>query len=189
MTGKYTDKDFNNYDDIGIDAEADHETLNRNELMKLTGKELAKMAQPYSTLRMSSLERLSKAKLCDIILNKTDKKKDEEDKPHARVARSSSDTEQFIDTALTVLDMLKQNRDKEPLNATAKEIFRKQAIVYADEKIQNGEMSADKANNALFYLSAGVILYDGIIGISNTPTLLSKMKKKFFGAKKADDPK
>lgn len=189
MTGKGMDMGTGNGWDSGLDAEMQHEALNRNELMKLTGKELAKMAQPYSTLKLSSLERLSKAKLCDIILNKTYKIKDDEEKPHARDARSSSDTEQFIDTALTVLDMLKQNRDKEPLNATAKEIFRKQAVVYADEKIQNGEMNADKANNALFYLSAGVILYDGIIGISNTPTLLAKLKKKFFGAKKADDPK
>lgn len=170
----------NEFDD-GLDIGEDTEVLNRNELMKLTGKELARMAQPYSTYKLISLERMSKAKLCDIIINKGDKKKQEDDeKPNARAARSSSDTEQFIDTALTMLDVLKQQRDHEPINATAKEIFKKQAIVYADEKIKNNELNVDKANTALFALAGAAILYDGIIGFKNTPTLFNKIKNKFF---------
>ena len=186
-------KEFNDGLDMGAELEQETEVLNRNELMKLTGKELAKMAQPYSTLRLVSLERMSKAKLCDIILNKTDKKKEDDEKPNARAARSTSETEQFIDTALTMLDMLKRNRDHEPLNPVAKDIFKKQAVVYADEKIKNNELDVDKANTALFTLAGAAILYDGIIGFKNTPTLLNKIKNKFFNkGKKAsseDDTK
>ena len=187
-------KEFNDGLDMGEELEQETEVLNRNELMKLPGKELAKMAQPYSTYKLISLERMSKAKLCDIILNKGDKKKaDDEEKPHARSARSASETEQFIDTALVMLDMLKRNRDNEPLNPTAKDIFKKQAVVYADEKIKNNELNVDKANTALFALAGAAILYDGIIGFKNTPTLFNKIKNKFFNkGKKAsseDDTK
>lgn len=178
-----------NYMDMGQETEENSSALNRNEMMKLTGKQLAKMAQPYSTLQLTSLERMSKAKLCDIILNKTDKKKDDEEKPHARTARSESQTEQFINTALMLLDSFKTNRDGEPLNATAKEVFKKQAIVYADEKVQAGEMNLDKSNNTLLYLSAGALLFDGLVGFKNSPALLAKIKNKFFKKKKADDTK
>jgi len=186
-------KEFNDGLDMGAELEQKTEVLNRNELMKLTCKELAKMAQPYSTYKLISLERMSKAKLCDIILNKTDKKKDDEDKTHSRAARTSSETEQFIDTALVMLDMLKRNRDNEPLNPTAKDIFKKQAVVYADEKIKNNELNVDKANTALFALAGVAILYDGIVGFKNTPTLLNKIKNKFFNkgkkATREDDTK
>jgi len=176
--------DMNNDMDMGEDME--HETLNRNELMELTGKQLAKMAQPYSTLQLNSLERMAKAKLCDIILNKTDKKKDD-DKPHARTARTESQSEQFISTALLMLDGFKTNRDGEPLNATAKEIFKKQAIVYADEKVNSGEMDINKSSNALLFLSAGVLIFDGLIGFKNAPSLFQKVKNRF--TKKKDDSK
>ncbi len=183
-----------NYMDMGEELEEESNVLNRNELMKLPGKELAKMAQPYSTYKLNSLERMSKAKLCDIILNKGDKKpKDEDDKPHARSARTTSETEQFIDTALVMLDMMKRNRDHEPLNATAKDIFKKQAIVYADEKIKNNEMNVDKANNALFAIASAAILFDGLIGFKNSPTLFKKIKNKLFNKEKkvngSNDPK
>ncbi len=190
MTDKGADMGADNGTGMGFEAEENTSALNRNELMKLTGKELAKMAQPYSTLNLTSLQRMSKAKLCDIILNKTDKKRDQEEKPHARTERTQSETEQFIETALVMLDVLKQNRDSEPLNATAKEIFKKQAVVYADEKIKNNEMNVDKANTALFFISGAAILYDGVIGFKNTPALFNKIKKKYFNkSKKSDDTK
>ncbi len=173
------------YMDMG--EEMEHETLNRNELMELTAKQLAKMAQPYSTLQLNSLERMAKAKLCDIILKKSDKKK--EDEPHARTARTESQTEQFISTALLMLDGFKTNRDGEPLNATAKEIFKKQAVVYADEKVSSGEMDINKSSNALLFLSAGVLVFDGLIGFKNAPGLFQKMKSKFFNKKKEHDSK
>ena len=183
MTDKVDNMGEDNYMDMGEESEA----LNRNELMKLTGKELAKMAQPYSTLQLTSLERMAKAKLCDIILNKSDGKK--EDEPHARAARTESQTEQFINTALMLLDSFKTNRDGEPLNATAKEVFKKQAVVYADEKVKAGEIDLDKSNNTLLYLSAGALLFDGLVGFKNSPALLAKIKNKFFSKKKADDSK
>lgn len=183
-------KGKNNGFDMGEEMEQDSKALNRNELMKLTGKQLAKMAQPYSTLQMTSLERMAKAKLCDIILNKTDKKESDEPTAHARTARSESQTEQFITTALTMFDMMKQNRDGEPINAVAKDIFKKQAVVYADEKISKDEMNIDKANTALFIISTGAILFDGLIGFKNAPGLISKIKNKYFNKKKtAHDPK
>ncbi len=175
-------KETDNYMNMG--EETEHEVLNRNELMELTGKELAKMAQPYSTLQLNSLERMAKAKLCDIIINKSDKKKDD-DIPHARAARTESSSEQFISTALLMLDGFKTSRDGEPLNATAKEIFKKQAIVYADEKVSSGEMDINKSSNVLLFLSAGVLVFDGLIGFKNAPGVLSKIKNKIFhGSKK-----
>jgi len=162
--------------------------LNRNELMNLTGKDLAKMAAPYSTLQLNSLERKSKAYLCDLILNKGDEKQ-EDDKPHARAARSKSDTEQFIDTAVQLLDVLKRSRDDEPLNAMAKDIFVKQAVVYADEKVAANEMNVDKANTAIFVISAAALIYDGVIGFKNTPALLQKVKQKFFKGKPKNETK
>jgi len=172
-------------DDFFADDTQESHAINRNELMKLTGKQLAKKAQPYSTLQLNSLERLAKAKLCDMILAKSDTKKDEE--PKARTARTASNSEQMIETVLNVLDMIKHSRDNEPLNATAKEIFKKQAVVYADEKIQAGEMDTNKASNMFLYLSAGAILFDGIIGFKNAPSLITKLKSKF--TKKSDDTK
>lgn len=173
-------------DDYFTEDTQESNALNRNELMKLTGKELAKLAQPYSTLQLNSLERIAKAKLCDMILAKSDTKKDDE--PKARTARTSSQSEQMIDTVLNILDVLKHNRDNEPLNATAKEIFKKQAVVYADEKIDAGEMDTDKASNMFLYLSAGAILFDGIIGFKNAPSLITKVKNK-FSKKQSDDTK
>lgn len=154
--------------------------LNRNELMNLTGKELAKMAAPYSTLQLNSLERKSKPFLCDIILNKGESKSEDEEKSYARTARSKSETEMFIDMTVNVLDNLKRSRDEEPLNAMAKDVFTKQAVVYADEKVQSGEMNIDKANTAIFVISAAVLIYDGVVGFKNTPALFQKVKRKFF---------
>jgi len=180
------DNDMNNDVNSGIDGMFTDENvnnvknaLNRNELMKLTGKELAKMAQPYSSKTLAVLEKTAKAKLCDLILAK-DEKATKEEKPHARTARTQSDTEQFIQTAVNLLDVMKRARDEEPLNAMAKDVFTKQAVVYADAKVASDEMNVDKANNILLGLSAGALLIDGLIGFKNAPTLLGKLKNKFF---------
>lgn len=161
--------------------------LNRNELMKLTGKELAKIAQPYSSKSLAVLEKTAKATLVDIILAKDEKQKEE--KQHARASRSTSETEQFIQTAVNLLDVMKRARDEEPLNAMAKEIFTKQAIVYADQKVANDEMNVDKANTALFAISTGALLFDGLVGFKNAPTLFNKIKNKIFKTKDQEQSK
>ncbi len=184
--GKGTETDIDNM----FHEDTDGNKLNRNELMKFIGRDLAKMAKPYSTKTIKSLESLSKPKLCDIILNKSDKPKEET--THARAAQSSSQTEQFIGTALMMLSAMKQNRDGEPLNAMASDVFKKQAVVYADDKVKAGEMDIDKSSNVLLYLSAGAILFDGLIGFKNAPGLITKLKNKFTkrpGQKKEDDSK
>jgi hypothetical protein len=165
--------------DLDVKAMGDDGSFNRNNLMKLTGKELAKMAQPYSTKTLAVLEKTAKAKLCDLILAKEEKKPKEE-KTHARAGRTTSETEQFIQTAVSLLDVMKRSRDEEPLNAMAKDIFTKQAVVYADAKVAADEMNVDKANTALFAISASALLFDGLIGFKNAPTLFSKVKNKFF---------
>lgn len=184
------DKGANSGMENGFHNEEETDVLNRNELMQLTGKQLAKKAAPYSTLKLITLEKKSKAELCDIILNKTDKKADEE-KPAGRAARTSSETEQFIETALHMLSAIKQQRDGEPLNAMATDVFKKQAVAYTDEKISNDEININKASTALFAISATAIVFDGVIGFKNAPTLFSKIKNKFFnrGKKQANDTK
>lgn len=168
--------------------DAQESTLNRNQLMDLPTKKLAKMAQPYSTKTLKTLEKTAKSTLCDLILNKGDGKPKEET-TYARTGTAQSETEQFIGTALMMLSAMKQNRDGEPLNAMAAEVFKKQAVVYADDKVKNGEMDINKSSNALLYISAGAILFDGLIGFKNTPTLFQKIKDKFTkrpGQKKDD---
>jgi len=159
------------------------DSLNRNELMKLSGKELAKMAQPYSTKTLKSLEKTAKATLCDLIMAKSDKKP-KDDKPHARTAQTKSETENFISMSISMLDAMKRSRDDEPLNTMVSDIFTKQAVAYADNKVANDEINIDKANTALFALAGGALLFDGLIGFKNAPTLFQKIKNKFF--KKAD---
>ncbi|DAB27340.1 MAG: hypothetical protein A2513_04410 [Sulfurimonas sp. RIFOXYD12_FULL_33_39] len=168
----------------------DSSKLNRNQLMELTGKELAKMAQPYSTKTLKTLEKTAKAELCDLILGKgvTDL---EEKETHARAARTESETEQFISTALMMLSAMKQNRDGEPLNAMASEVFKKQAVVYADDKVKNGQMDINKSSIALLYISGAALLFDSLVGFKNAPGLIQKLKNKFLHVKKnkADDSK
>jgi len=173
-----TATDNGNTDDM-FQEETTHNELNRVELMNLTGKQLAKMAQPYSSKTLKVLEKTAKATLCDIILNKSENKP-HEDKPHARESRTKSQTESFIENAVSLLEVMKRQRDDEPLNASAREIFTKQAVIYADQKATEGQMNVDKANTALFVISAGAILFDGLIGFKNSPTLFKKIKNKFF---------
>ena len=190
------DKGVNDGVDSGADtgafeeaAEALHgsepkQALNRNELMQKTGKELAKMAAPYSELQLNTLERKSKAELCDIILNRGSEAKEE--KTHARAGRTESQTEQFITGLLMALDVMKQNRDGEPLHPVAKQIFNKQAIVYADEKIKKDELDVNKANNFLLYGVGAFLLFDAVVGVKNSPALLAKAKNLFQKRKKGD---
>jgi hypothetical protein len=157
----------------------DKNALNRNELMKLTGKELAKLAVPYSTLKLNTLESKSKSDLCDIILNKNDARQ-QDDKPIARSARTQGETEQFISGLLSMLDVVKHSRDDEPLHVTAKEIFKKQAIAFVDKKQDSEAVNIDKANTLLFVGVGAFIAFDAFIGIKNAPTMLSKLKGKLF---------
>ncbi len=162
------------------DNPTDGKALNRIELMKLTGRELAKMAQPYSTKTLKVLEKTAKPKLCDLILAQGKNNSQEEKVATPRAGAAKSETENFISMAVNMLDMIKQSRDNEPLNAMAKDTFTKQAVVYADKKVSQDEMNIDTANTALFVISAGALLFDGVIGFKNAPTLLGKLKNKFF---------
>lgn len=178
--------------DAALNGAQETDALNRNDLMQLTGKQLAKKAAPYSTLQLNSLERKSKAWLCDLILSKGQSEEKIEEQPFARAARTESQTETFINIFLSTLDHVKQTRDHEPLNPVAKQIFQKQAIVYTDEKIKNEEININKANNVLLYGVGAFILFDGLIGIKNSPALAMKIKNFFSKRKKeqkSDDTK
>lgn len=186
--GTGTENEVENY--FHEDTDADNgSALNRAELMKLTGRQLAPLAQPYSDKSLKTLEKTAKPTLCDLILNKGDKKAQDEKEPTARTGTAKSETETLIATAINMLEMIKRSRDDEPLNPIAKDICTKQLIVYADEKVKSDEMNVDKANNLFLVLSTGALLYDGIIGFKNTPALFSKLKNKFFKSedKKAKD--
>ena len=181
VTGEELDVENIFHEDINS---SDGTALNRNELMKLTGKKLARMAQPYSSKTLKVLEKTAKATLCDLIMSKSEKKPQEENKTHARTGTAKSESENFIHMAVSMLDAMKRSRDEEPLNAMVTDIFTKQAVVYADEKVANDEMNINKANTALFAIAGGALLFDGLVGFRNAPTLFSKLKNKFF--KKVD---
>jgi hypothetical protein len=191
MPGKGGNSGTVNGADTGIAGEAFEElhgeqpessALNRNELMQLTGKELAKMAAPYSELRLNTLERKPKAELCDIIMQQG-QPQEKDEKPNARAARTESQTEQFINGVLNVLDVLKQNRDGEQLHPVAKQIFQKQAIAYTDEKIQSGDVDINKTSNLMLYGVTAYLLFDGLVGVKNSPTLFRRARN-FFQKRK-----
>ena len=96
---------------------------NRSELMKLTGRELAKLANPLSKFQLSTLNGMSKKDLCDIILGI---KKEDEKKPKARFTSVKSDSENVIEIALNSLLAIKKARDGESaiINPIAHELFK-----------------------------------------------------------------
>lgn len=168
-----------------IAGKQEQSSYNRAELMEKTGAELAEMAAPYSTKKLSTLERMAKKDLCDIIMRGGEKKTEEG--PKARAARTESETEQIINMGLSVLDAIKQSRDGKMLNPLAVDIFKKQAVIALDDQVAQDRVNLNTASKVMLFGSAAVLLVDGIVGLHNSPTLLSKMKKKFFPGKKEAD--
>lgn len=166
----------------GIKGKAETSSLNRVELMELSGKDLAAMALPYSSKKISTLERMAKADLCDIIMNGREAPKD--DAPKSRAARTQSQTEELVDIIIGFLDAIKRARDDEPLNPLAVDIVRKQAVIKVDEKVKSEQLDINTASNVMLFGAGAFLLFDAFYGVSNSPTLLHGMKKKFFGEKK-----
>ncbi|MDX1808304.1 MAG: hypothetical protein R3331_02065 [Sulfurospirillaceae bacterium] len=152
------------------------EGITRTELMEKTGKELAKMALPYTTWKESTLSKLSKPELCDIILTKGANKEQQE--PRARAARATSDSEAIIETFLAIAESFKLKREKEPLNATAKQIFKNNAVNLVDKKVEEETLSSHGVNVTVAFIAGTFLAIDGLIGLANIPTFFSKIKSK-----------
>ncbi len=159
----------------------DSKPLTRTELMDKTGKVLAKLAMPYTTLKETTLSKLSKAELCDIILSKGTNKSEKESK--GRASRTKSDSEAIIDTILSIAESFKLKREHDTLNATAKQIFKNNAINIVDQKVSEEAISSHGVNTTVAVFAGIFLLADGLIGIANIPSFFSKLKGK-FGAKK-----
>lgn len=161
------------------DMQTDKEVISRVELMKLTAKELAKKAEPKSTLRLSTLEKLAKADLCDIILDI----KKADDKPKARAERTQSESDNIINFALDILQNIKISREgqESKINQIAKDIFKSSAISKVDEARAEGTLNNDTFNNLLMFGSGIAIVIDSVVGFNNIPTLFQKLKAKVKG--------
>ncbi|WP_331773811.1 hypothetical protein [Sulfurospirillum sp. 1612] len=159
------------------DIKSTKEDITRTELMQKTGKELAKIALPYTNLKEVTLTKLSKAELCDIILTKGANR--EQTEPKARANRAKSDSEAIIDTFLAIAESFKLKREQEPLNAAAKQIFKNNAVNIVDKKVEDETVSSHGVNTAVVIVAGAFLAIDGIIGLANIPTFLGKLKSKF----------
>ena len=160
-----------------VKPQTEEKSINRTELMEKTGKQLAVMCTPYSPLKLKTLEKMAKSDLCDIILSKGQNKEQKEAK--GRSGTSKSDSEAIIDTMLAIAESFKMKREQEPLNATAKTIFKNNAVNLVDKKVDEEEISSHGVNTAVAVFTGAFLLVDGLVGIANIPTLFSKMKSKF----------
>lgn len=151
-------------------------SVNRTELMNKTAKELAVMAMPYVPLKQTTLEKMAKADLCDIIMTKGQNKEQKESK--ARANRTQSDSEAIIETVLAIAESFKLKRENEPLNATAKQIFKNNAVNIVDKKVEDEAVSSHGVNTAVAVFAGAFLLVDGLIGIANIPSFFSKLKGK-----------
>lgn len=166
-----------------VEVNDETKSINRTELMNKTAKELAVLAMPYVPLRQSTLEKMAKADLCDIIMTKGQSKEQKESK--ARASRKDSESEAIIETILQIVESFKIKREKEPLNATAKNVFKNNAINIVDKKVEDETVSSHGVNTAVAIITGGFLLVDGLIGIGNVPTLFSKLKGKLSAKKSA----
>ncbi len=157
---------------------------NRTELMKLPGKELAKMAEPFSKFKRTTLAGMGKPALCDIILGL----KKEDEKPKARSTSSKSESEVMIDLALETLLKIKKGRDGDQaaINPIAHELFKTTAISKVDNARANNSLTNDKFNTAIFVASSAAILVDTIIGFNKVPGLFKKIQNRIKKKNEAD---
>ncbi len=158
---------------------------NRTELMKLTGKELAKIAEPFSKFKHTTLSGMGKPALCDIILGL---KKEDEKKPKARSTSSKSESEVMIDLALDTLLKIKKVRegDQAVINPIAHELFKTTAVSKVDNMRANNSLSNDKFNTAIFIASSAAIFVDTIVGFDKVPGLFKKIQNRIKKKNEAD---
>ncbi len=158
---------------------------NRTELMKLTGKELAKIAEPFSKFKHTTLSGMGKPALCDIILGL---KKDDEKKPKARSTSSKSESEVMIELALETLLKIKKGRegDQAVINPIAHELFKTTAVSKVDNARTNNSLSNEKFNTAIFVASSAAVLVDTLIGFDKVPSLFKKIQNKIKKKNEAD---
>ena len=152
--------------------------------MKLSGVELAELAADKSSYLMSTLKKLRKAELCDIILDvKQDKKKSK-----ARQTQVKSESEVMIDLTLDTLLKIKKGRegDNASINPIAHELFKNTAVSKIDDARANNTLSNNKLNNAIFVASSAAILVDTLVGFNNVPSIFRKIKEKIKKKNEAD---
>jgi hypothetical protein len=176
--GNETELENNPFQDDGKETK-----LSRNELENYTIKQLVPLAKGKTHLKETTLSRLSKNELIDIILDIKD-----EPKSKARATRSESESDQIINFALDVLNGIKQSRNGNEINPLAKEMFKKSAVNKVDEARADGVIDNNKFNNVIMYASAGALIVDSLIGFENIPSFFEKMRNK-FSKKKSDDTK
>jgi len=157
--------------------------LTRAELENYTIKNLVPLAKGKTHLKETTLSRLSKAELIDIILDI----KEQEPKSKARATRTQSESDNILDFALDTLQAIKIARNGNEINPIAKDMFKKSAVQKVDEARADGTINNDKINTGIMIVSGVAIAIDSIIGFENVPTLWEKMKNKF--SKKKDDTK
>ena len=181
-SGKNKVDDKTNEIEDPFHEEKSEKKYNRSELMKLTGRELAKLANPLSKFQLSTLYGMSKKDLCDIILGI---KKEDDKKPKARFTSVKSDSENVIEIALNSLLAIKKARDGESaiINPIAHELFKSTAVSKVDKARANDNLNNDKISNIIFAISSAAILVDTLIGFNNIPILFRKIRDKFKNKK------
>ncbi len=169
-----------------FEDEKQDKKYNRNELMKLTGRELAKLAKPFSKFQITTLFGMSKSDLCDIILGL---KKEDDKKPKARFTATKSESENIIDIALNTLLTIKKAREGEnaDINPIAHELFKSSAVSKVDQARASDTLSNDKINTAIFAISSAAILVDTLIGFDKVPGLFKKIRDKVKKKKVTDE--
>ncbi len=169
-----------------FEDEKQDKKYSRAELMKLTGRELAKLAKPFSKFQITTLSGMSKPDLCDIILGL---KKEDEKKPKARFTSTKSESENIIDLTLKTLLTIKKAREGEnaDINPIAHELFKSSAVSKVDQARASDTLSNDKINTAIFAISSAAILVDTLIGFDKVPGLFKKIRDKVKKKKATDE--
>jgi len=160
-----------------VNDEKMHQGKTRKELELLTGKELARMADPKSDLSFNTLKGKGKSYLIDIILGINEEKKEQ---PKGRAPQGVNQSEDILNVGLTLLQGFKQQREGEEaqLNPLASQMFKDSAITQVDKARAEGIIKVDKFNTLILALSGTALVIDGVIGFKNIPGLLSKLKAK-----------
>ncbi len=169
-----------------FEDEKQDKKYNRSELMKLTGRELAKLAKPFSKFQITTLSGMSKPDLCDIILGL---KKEDDKKPKARFTATKSESENIIDLTLNTLLTIKKARDGDnaTINPIAHELFKSSAVSKVDKARASDNLNNDKINTAIFAVSSAAILVDTLIGFDKVPGLFKKIRDKVKKKKVTDE--
>lgn len=168
------------------EEENQNANLGREELKaKYTGKQLAKLAEGKTPLKLSTLERMSKDDLIDIYLDIDTKKKSN----NARASRSNGETDDILNFGISTLQSIKMAREGDPtanINQIALNMFKSSAVNKIDQARQNDAINNDKIQNVVFWLSGGALLVDALIGFKNVPSFYEKIKGKFKKNGKSD---